>query len=168
MIRAGPGNSLGVISPTGRLNLNGPQKINFGSFAGPINVQALNHIHLRARRGNVSTLQKLNAIHMISYMVKFMYHISILYIFFKFLQITLDSSSIKIPSLGNDSISTFNTVSNRGNLRLFVPALDSANVKGKRRNNNFAARQLCACQDGKLFTAKSSSHCVANYQICPD
>ena len=58
MIRAGPGNSLGVISPTGRLNLNGPQKINFGSFAGPINVQALNHIHLRARRGNVSTLLK--------------------------------------------------------------------------------------------------------------
>ena len=56
MIRAGPGNSLGVISPTGRLNLNGPQKINVGSFAGPINVLALNHIHLRARRGNVSTL----------------------------------------------------------------------------------------------------------------
>ena len=56
MIRAGPGNSLGVVSPTGRLNLNGPQKINLGSFAGPINVQALNHIHLRARRGNVSSI----------------------------------------------------------------------------------------------------------------
>ena len=54
MIRAGPGNSLRVISPTGRLNLNGPQKIDVGSFAGPINIQAMNHITLRARRGNVS------------------------------------------------------------------------------------------------------------------
>ena len=54
MVRAGPGNSLGVISPTGRLTLNGPQKINVRSFAGPINIQAMNHVHLRARRGNVS------------------------------------------------------------------------------------------------------------------
>ena len=54
MIRAGPGNSLRVISPTGRLNLNGPQKIDVGSFAGPINIQAMSHITLRARRGNVS------------------------------------------------------------------------------------------------------------------
>ena len=56
MIRAGPGNSLGLISPTGRLNINGPQKIDFHSFAGPINVHALKHIHLRARRGNVRTI----------------------------------------------------------------------------------------------------------------
>ena len=62
MIRAGPGNSLGLISPTGRLNINGPQKIDFHSFAGPINVHALKHIHLRARRGNVSTIIILNGI----------------------------------------------------------------------------------------------------------
>ena len=62
MIRAGPGNSLGLISPTGRLNINGPQKIDFHSFAGPINVHALKHIHLRARRGNVSKIIILNAI----------------------------------------------------------------------------------------------------------
>ena len=62
MIRAGPGNSLGLISPTGRLNINGPQKIDFHSFAGPINVHALKHIHLRARRGNVSTIKILNDI----------------------------------------------------------------------------------------------------------
>ena len=62
MIRAGPGNSLGLISPTGRLNINGPQKIDFHSFAGPINVHALKHIHLRARRGNVSTIIILNDI----------------------------------------------------------------------------------------------------------
>ena len=62
MIRAGPGNSLGLISPTGRLNINGPQKIDFHSFAGPINVHALKHIHLRARRGNVSNIIILNAI----------------------------------------------------------------------------------------------------------
>lgn len=135
MIRAGPGNSLGVVSPTGRLNLNGPQKINLGSFAGPINVQALNHIHLRARRGNI----------------------------------TIDSSSIRIPSLGNSTTANnFNAGSSRGNLRLVVPLHGSASLPGKRRNKNFVARQLCACHDGKLFTAKSSSHCVANYQICPD
>ena len=62
MIRAGPGNSLGLISPTGRLNINGPQKIDFHSFAGPINVHALKHIHLRARRGNVSTIKILSDI----------------------------------------------------------------------------------------------------------
>ena len=54
MVRAGPGNSLELVSPIGRLNINGPQKIDFRSFAGPINLQALNQVHLRARRGNVS------------------------------------------------------------------------------------------------------------------
>ena len=56
MIRAGPGNSLGLVSPVGRLNIDGPKKIDFRSFAGPITFQALNQIHLRARRGNVSLL----------------------------------------------------------------------------------------------------------------
>ena len=54
MVRAGPGNSLGLVSPIGRLNINGPQNIDFRSFAGPVNLEALNQVHLRARRGNVS------------------------------------------------------------------------------------------------------------------
>ena len=58
MIRAGPGNSLGLVSPVGRLNIEGPKKIGFRSFAGPISLQALNQIHLRARRGNVSLFYK--------------------------------------------------------------------------------------------------------------
>ena len=55
-IRSGPGNSLTVSSPVGKLKLNGPQKVDFSSFAGPINLFGLEDITLKTKgQGKVST-----------------------------------------------------------------------------------------------------------------
>ena len=48
-IRSGPGNSLTVSSPVGKLKLNGPQKVDFSSFAGPINIFGLEDITLKTK-----------------------------------------------------------------------------------------------------------------------
>ena len=48
-IRSGPGNSLTVSSPVGKLKLNGPQKVDFSSFAGPINLFGLEDITLKTK-----------------------------------------------------------------------------------------------------------------------
>merc|ERR1719492_329884 len=40
-IRSGPGNSLTVSSPVGKLKLNGPQKVDFSSFSGAIRIPRL-------------------------------------------------------------------------------------------------------------------------------
>ena len=54
-IRSGPGNSLLVSSPVGKLKLNGPQKVDFSSFAGPINLFGLEDITLKTKaHGKVS------------------------------------------------------------------------------------------------------------------
>lgn len=43
-IRSGPGNSLSISSPVGSLKFNGPQKVDFVSFGGPINFFGLEDI----------------------------------------------------------------------------------------------------------------------------
>ena len=54
-ITAGPGNSLHISSPVGSLDLMGPQNVNFGSFAGPVRIDAYDNILLRSKgRGSVS------------------------------------------------------------------------------------------------------------------
>ena len=54
-IRSGPGNSLSISSPVGDLRLNGPQKVDFVSFGGPINFFGLEDITLGTKgQGKVS------------------------------------------------------------------------------------------------------------------
>jgi len=55
-IRSGPGNSLTVSSPVGKLKLNGPQKVDFSSFAGPINLFGLEDITLKTKGQGKITL----------------------------------------------------------------------------------------------------------------
>ncbi len=48
-IRSGPGNSLGISSPVGKLKISGPQKIDFQSFAGSVNFNSLDAITFQTK-----------------------------------------------------------------------------------------------------------------------
>ena len=54
-VRSGPGNSLSISSPVGNLKLNGPQKIDFLSFGGSIDLFGLEDISLGTKgKGKVT------------------------------------------------------------------------------------------------------------------